>query len=110
MKINVIERKIVLSQRELEAASHYGSDMYYKVSLARKDNPDFDVVVDKKYRPNQSLGLTFEVMESEIRAYDEDGSLLEEFQMLRYTSRSYGFIVKWYTTKMAYYKYVPEAV
>ena len=110
MKINVVERKIVLSQRELHAASYYGSDMYYKVSLARKDYPDFDVVVDKKYRTNQSLGLTFEVMESEIRAYDEDGSLLEEFQMLRYTSRSYGYVLKWYTAKMAYYKYVSEAV
>ncbi len=110
MKINVIERKIVLSMREVKAAACYGSDMYYKVSLAQKDYPGFDVVVNKNYRNNQSQGLTFEVMESEIRAYDEDGSLLEEFQMLRYTSRSYGYVLKWYTAKMAYYKYVPEAV
>ena len=57
MKINVVERKIILSQRELHAASYYGSDMYYKVSLARKDYPDFDVVVDKKYRPNGAIFL-----------------------------------------------------
>ena len=110
MKSNVIERKIVLSMREVKAAACYGSDMYYKVTLARKDNPDFDVVVSKNYLAHQNHGLTYKVMESEIRAYDEDGSLLEEFQRLRYTSRSYGYVLKWYTAKMAYYKYVPEAV
>ena len=110
MKINVIERKIVLSMREVKAASCYGSDMYYKVSLARKDYPGFDVVVNKNYRDNQTHGLTYDVMEAEIRAFDEDGTLLEEFFMLRYSAKSYGYVVKWYTTKMAYYKYVPEAV
>ena len=47
MKINVVERKIVLSMREVKAAACYGSDMYYKVTLARKDNPDFEVIVNK---------------------------------------------------------------
>ena len=37
-------------------------------------------------------------------------SLLEEFHMLRYSARTYGYVLKWYTAKMAYYKYVPEAV
>lgn len=64
--------------------------MYYKVTLARKDNPDFDVVVSKYYRANQSQGLTYEAMEAEIRAY--------------------GYVLKWYTAKMAYYKYTPEAM
>ena len=110
MKINVIERKIVLSMREVKAAACYGSDMYYKVTLARKDNPDFEVIVNKNYQAHQNHGLTYEVMESEIRAFDEDGSLLEEFHMLRYSARTYGYVLKWYTAKMAYYKYVPEAV
>ena len=110
MKINVVDRKIVISKSELKAASIYGSDMYYKVTLARKDNPDFDVVVSKYYRANQAQGLTYEAMEAEIRTYDEDGSLLEEFHMLRYSSRAYGYVLKWYTAKMAYYKYTPEAM
>lgn len=110
MKINVVDRKIVISQRELKAASIYGSDMYYKITLARKDNPDFDIVVNKQYYAHHNQGLTYEVMEAEIRAFDEDGALLEEFHMLRYSSRAYGYVLKWYTAKMAYYKYTPEAM
>lgn len=104
MKINFQEKKIEVNQRELTAACHYGSDMYYKVTAIKRDYPDFDVILNVKHRPNTHAGLTFSAMEARIIEWDEDGSLIEEFMELRRLGKSYGCILGWYCTQVEYYE------
>ena len=44
MKVNMFERTIVLTKKEMTAASRYGSDAYKELQNARRDNPGFEVV------------------------------------------------------------------
>lgn len=104
MKINFLEKRIEVSQRELTAACHYGSDMYYKVTAVKKDYPDFDVVLNMKHHPNVHSGLTFSVMEARVFEWDEDGSLIEEFMELRRSGKSYGFMLRWYCARFEYHE------
>lgn len=39
MKVNMFERKIVLTKKEMTAASRYGSDAYKELQNARRDIP-----------------------------------------------------------------------
>ena len=86
MTINYSSRTILLTKKFAKAAEKFGSDEYKDFQEARRDNPTFKVVIvarkaaDKK---DSYKGLTYEYMEKYIKAHDEDGSIMEEYKMLR---------------------------
>ena len=86
MMIRIASRKIELTKKEMAEASRFGSKSYRDLQKARHDNPGFQVVCVPRKGNNKRItykGLTYDYMERYIAAHDEDGSVMEEYQMLR---------------------------
>ena len=66
MKVNMFERTIMLTKKEMTAASRYGSDAYKALQNARRDNPGYEVVIVTRTANTQRetyKGLTYKYME-----------------------------------------------
>ena len=89
MKINMFERTIVLTKKEMNAASRYGSDAYKELQNARRDNPDYRVVTVTKTVKTQRetyKGLTYAYMEKYIKTHDDaEETIWAEYMMYRGT-------------------------
>ncbi|MBR2047548.1 MAG: hypothetical protein IJ960_03030 [Oscillospiraceae bacterium] len=89
MKVNMFEHTIVLTKKEMTAASHYGSDVYKELQNARRDYPGYEVVIVTRTVKTQRetyKGLTYEYMEKYIKAHDdEEKSIWTEYMLLRGT-------------------------
>lgn len=87
MKINMFEREIVLTKKEMTAASRYGSDAYKELQNARRDYPGYEVVIVTKTVKTQRetyKGLTYEYMERYIESHDdEERTIWAEYKMYR---------------------------
>lgn len=85
MKVNMFERTIVLTKKEMTAASRYGSDAYKELQNARRDNPGFEVVTVSrtvKTKRETFKGLTYDYMEKYIKSHDdESNSIMVEFKI-----------------------------
>ena len=84
--INIIfeTREIEISKRFSNKAKRFGSDEYNTLLEAKRDNPTFEVKVKTTSRVNKRRdyfkGLTYEYMESYIKAHDtKRGSKYKEF-------------------------------
>ena len=87
MKVNMFERKIVLTKKEMTAASRYGSDAYKELQDARHDYPGYEVVIltrtVKKERETYK-GLTYAYMEKYIKIHDgEESEIWKEYMIRR---------------------------
>ena len=89
MKINMFERTIVLTKKEMNAASRYGSVAYKELQNARRDNPDYRVVTVTKTVKTQRetyQGLTYAYMEKYIKTHDDaEETIWAEYMMYRGT-------------------------
>ena len=89
MKVNMFERKIVLTKKEMTAASRYGSDAYKALQDARHDNPGYEVVIVTRMvkKPRETYkGLTYEYMEKYIKTHDDaEKTIWAEYMMYRGT-------------------------
>ena len=89
MKVNMFERTIVLTKKEMTAASRYGSDAYMELQNARRDNPGFEVVTVTRTVKTQRetyKGLTYAYMEKYIKTHDDaEKTIWTEYMMYRGT-------------------------
>lgn len=89
MKVNMFERKIVLTKKEMTAASRYGSDAYKELQKARCDNPGYEVVIITRTVKTQRetyKGLTYDYMEKYIKSHDDaEKTIWAEYMMFRGT-------------------------
>ena len=89
MKVNMFERTIVLTKKEMNAASRYGSTAYKELQNARRDNPDYRVVTVTKTVKTQRetyKGLTYAYMEKYIKTHDDaEETIWAEYMMYRGT-------------------------
>ena len=89
MKINMFERTIVLTKKEMNAASRYDSDAYKELQNARRDNPGFEVVTVTRTVKTQRetyKGLTYAYMEKYIKTHDDaEKTIWTEYMMYRGT-------------------------
>lgn len=87
MKVNMFERKIVLTKKEMTAASRYGSDAYKALQDARRDNPGYEVVIvtrTAKTQRDSYKGLTYAYMEKYIKIHDgEESDTWKEYKIRR---------------------------
>ena len=87
MKVNMFERTIVLTKKEMTAASRYGSDAYKELQNARRDNPGYEVVTisrEVKTQRETYKGLTYEYMEKYIKTHDDEkGTIWREYKICR---------------------------
>ena len=84
MTINTTARTIILTKKEMTAASRFGSDAYKDLQQARRDYPDFRVTtITRKVNTQRETfkGLTYEYMEKYIKAHDDSGSIMVEFKI-----------------------------
>ena len=99
MKINFTSKTIEVTKTFANKASRFGSMEYKELLMAIHDLPGFEVVIKATpvRRRTAVSGLTYEAMEACIATVDEDGSLMNDFQTLRYGC-NYGVVKKWFMT------------
>jgi hypothetical protein len=89
MKVNMLARTIVLTKKEMTAASRYGSDAYKELQNARRDNPGFEIVTITRTVKTQRetyKGLTYEYMEKYIKSHDDaEKTIWREYMIYRGT-------------------------
>lgn len=87
MTINETTRRIILSKKEMTAASRFGSDYYKALQEARRDYPGFTVTtITRKVNTQRETykGLTYKYMEKYITAHDDEKkSIMAEYNMYR---------------------------
>lgn len=83
--VNRKMRTLEITKKFDKASSKYGSDEYNELQNALAQNAGFKVVVKSSTSKKKETykGLTYEYMEKYIKAHDEDGSIMEEYKMLR---------------------------
>lgn len=83
--VNRKMRTLEITKKFDKASSRYGSDEYKELQNALAQNAGFKVVVKASTSKKKETykGLTYEYMEKYIKAHDEDGSIMEEYEMLR---------------------------
>lgn len=107
IRFNRKTRTIEVTKSFDKAASRFGTEEYDALMQARKDHPDYRVVVKSAAKSHEHFkGLTYEFMEKYIASHDDDGENMAMFNDLRATSEeaqrygaeaaSYGEIKAWF--------------
>ena len=112
MTINYTNNTIEMTKNEAKAAGKYGSDKFNELHTLKAAEPTFRVVIVKSAakRGDHFKGLTFEYMETYIKAHDTDCSIMAEFYELRgldtegnkvelAAAASYGEIKMWFLSQ-----------
>lgn len=86
IRVNRKMRTLEITKKFDKLASRYGTDEYKELQNALAENPGFKVVVrsttSSKKRETYK-GLTFDYMEKYIEAHDNNGTIMEEFKIMR---------------------------
>lgn len=108
MIINEKKMTIVVTKAFAKKASKFNTKEYKDLQSVRRDYPNFEVVVKaSKPSKNSFKGLTFEYMETYIKAHDdENNTIMKDYLDLRGLSEeateamadalSYGEIKAWF--------------
>ena len=108
MTINSKKMTIEVTKAFAKKASKFNTKEYKDLQSVRRDYPNFEVVIrTSKVNKNSYKGLTFEYMETYIKAHDdENNSIMKDFLDLRglsdeaieamADSASYGEIKAWF--------------
>lgn len=101
MKINFMEKNILVTKNELSKASVYGSKEYHELLAIRKDLPDYQIVV-KSAPPRRTCfsSPTYEFMATYLSSNENTASLYEEFLQLRQAGYNYNQIKKWFVSQI----------
>ena len=97
MKIKFENKTIEISKAFANKASVYGSEEYRVLRAAVQELPDFKVEIKAVPVPRQTYmkGMTYDYMEAYIANIDMDGSLMEQFRLLR-QRYNYAVVKKWF--------------
>ena len=91
MTINYSSHTIQMTKKFAKAAEKFGSEEYNNLQEAKRDNPNFKIVVVSRKTATKKdtyKGLTYEYMETYIKAHDNDQhSIMAQYEMLRGTSK-----------------------
>ena len=87
MTINYTTNTIMMTKKFAKAAEKFGSEEYKNLQEARRDNPNFKIVVVSRKTTTKKdtyKGLTYSYMKTYIKAHDDDQhSIMAEYEMLR---------------------------
>ena len=99
MKIDFMEKKIVVTKKFLANASRYGTEEFKQLAAVTKELPDY--MIEEKpvsHCLTPMKGLTYSKMEYIIRTEGEDEDL-NQFYSLRSMEYNYGIVSKWFLSK-----------
>ena len=110
IRINEKNRTIeLMSKKFATAASKYGTTEYMDLQAARRDYPNYKVVVKNTSRTNSSFkGLTYDYMEKYIKSHGTEEEIAKNYADYKeqrergecYTSViAYGIIKDWFLEK-----------
>lgn len=89
MKVDVFARTIMLTKKELSAASRFGSMEYKNLQIAKSQNPGFQVTTNSRKTNAQHetyKGLTYAYMEKYIKSHDDaEETIWREYMIYRGT-------------------------
>lgn len=85
IKVNRKMRTIEITKKFDKASSRVGSEEYKTLQEVMNQHVGFKLVVKSSTSKKKESykGLTYEYMEKYIKAHDEDGSIMAEYEMLR---------------------------
>lgn len=79
-KVDVMKKEIRMSKIAYKAACLVGSAEYEALHQIRRENSDFNLVVETRKSNNDPFkNLTFEYMKKYIAGHDEDGKIMAEY-------------------------------
>ena len=107
---NHFNKTIELTKADARNAGKHDSDEYIILTQMMKDFPTYTMVIKSAPKRDIFKGLTMEYMEKFIKAHDESGNVMDEFNILRGKDKdgnsiemaavaSYGEIKKWFLEK-----------
>lgn len=102
---DVLNNTLTVSEKFLKAAGKYNSAEYNVVKQLRADNPNMQIVVEKKQQKSANKNLTFKQMESFIN--EVDAGKLPLFQKVKAISRvqssPYHYVKTWFEHQFPHY-------
>lgn len=113
LTLNMKKKTIEMTKTVAASASKFGTEAYNDLQQARRDYPDYTVVIvtrQSSEKKDHYKGLDYNYMEKYIKAHDDEKQsimkeymdlrgLSEEAQELEAESLSYGEMRKWFLNK-----------
>ena len=107
---NHFNKTIELTKADARNAGKYGTEEYNLLTQTMRDFPTYTMAIKSAPKRDSYKGLTMEYMEKFIKAHDENGTVMAEFNTLRGKDEngkdvdfaavaSYGEIKKWFLSK-----------
>lgn len=113
-KILFDENTVIMNYKFADAASKYGTKEYKLMKKIRKDFPGMaEVIVSGREQTTAKTNtrLTYENMETHIRAYDNADELLDVFATVKALSQAtaspYKYVCDWFKIQFPNYKKAP---
>lgn len=102
---DVLNNTLTVSEKFLKAAGKYNSAEYNVVKQLRADNPNMQIVVEKKQQKSANKNLTFKQMEGFIN--EVDAGKLPLFQKVKAISKvqssPYHYVKTWFEHQFPHY-------
>ena len=102
---DVLNNTLTVSEKFLKAAGKYNSAEYNVVKQLHADNPNMQIVVEKKQQKSANKNLTFKQMEEFIMVVDADKKT--QFEMVKKISRvqssPYHYVKTWFEHQFPHY-------
>lgn len=99
MKIDFMEKSILVTKSELNKGSVYDSKEYHELLAITKELSDYQIVVKPAPRRAHVKSPTYEFMAAYLSSNESAEPLYEEFLQLRRVGYNYNQIKKWFMEK-----------
>ena len=99
MNANLSKKVIEMSKSEAKKAGIPNSDEFNALNVLRAAYPTFRIEIKKSKSRDTMKGLTINYMKKYIEEHDADGSVKDEFALLREQMTPYGQMKVWFLEK-----------
>ena len=102
--VNYKKNTLEITKAFEKKASAYGSEAYVELSEARKEFPNYRIVVKTTKSNNSFKGMDYDFMKEYISKHDDAEKHLKELETLCANKLSYGEIKQWFVTTYPVFK------
>ena len=102
--INYKKNTIEITKAFEKKASAYGSEAYIELSEARKEFPNYRLVVKTSKSNNTFAGMDYDFMVEYIEKHENAEQRKAEFDKLRASGLTYGEIKQWFVETYPIFK------
>lgn len=94
--INFKKNTIEISKSFAKKASAYGTEAYLELANAKKEFPNYRLVIKSSKSKNAFKGMDFDFMMEYISKHDNAEKHMADFKKLRDSALAYGEIKQWF--------------